>query len=277
MLGTTVAVRLGGLPERAAHAAIGEAFAEVARVHALMSFHAADSDVSRLNRRGADRLVRVDPLTFETLQKALRLADLSEGLFDPTLGAALVAAGVLPEPAGAPPADPTASWRDVILDPDETAVGFSKPLRLDLCGLAKGYAVDRAIEVLRRAGAAEGVVNAGGDLRVFGAPEPVALRTGAARGPVPVLEIEDGAAASSGSLGPAGEDPPMALHLAPRARRPLRGRFACVVAPECVWADGLTKVVMAGGPRATPVLAAFGAQALALGPGRTWRNYGASA
>src|SRR5579864_2713549 len=82
LLGTTVAVRVGGLPERDAHAAVDLAFAEVARVHALMSFHEPGSDVSRLNRRGADGPVRVDPLTLQTLEKALRLADLSEGLFD---------------------------------------------------------------------------------------------------------------------------------------------------------------------------------------------------
>jgi thiamine biosynthesis lipoprotein len=275
LLGTTVAVAVGGLAQDAAHAAIDAAFAEVARVHALMSFQEPDSDVSRLNREAAARPVRIDPLTFETLRKALRLADLSDGAFDPTLGAALVAAGVLPETAGAPPADRRASWRDVTLDTDDGSAFFARPLRLDLCGIAKGFAVDRAIEALRRAGATSGVVNAGGDLRVFGAPERVALCTGLARpAAAPILELEEGAAASSGSLDPDVDETPMALHLAGRSRRRLGGRFACVSAPECVWADGLTKVVLACGPRATPVLAAFGARAYALGPGRTWRSYG---
>jgi thiamine biosynthesis lipoprotein len=281
LLGTIVSIRVGGLPHARAHAAIDAAFAEVARAHALMSFHEAESDVSRLNREAAARPVGVDPLTFESLERSLRLADLSDGVFDPTLGAVLVAAGVLPEAPGAPPADPRASWRDVRLHAGEGTVSFARPLRLDLCGIAKGFAVDRAVERLRAAGATSGRVDAGGDLRLFGARETVALRTGAAlERELPVLELAEGALASSGGVDerPDGEGPPMALHLSGRGRRRrLRGRFACVAAPECVWADGLTKVVLAAGPRASGVLAAFGAQAYALGPGRTWRTYGSAA
>ena len=276
LLGTTVAVRAGGLAGAQAHAVIDAAFAEVARVHELMSFQAPASDLSRLNRAAAGGPVRVDPLTFEALEKALRLAELSAGAFDPALGAALVAAGVLPEVAGAPAADPDASWRDVRLDASACAVSFARPLRLDLCGIAKGFAVDRAVQALRRGGAAHGAVNAGGDLRVFGEAGAVALRTRLARAADdPVLEIAEGAVASSGALEPPDPgEPPIALHLGGRARRRLKGRFACVAAPECVWADGLTKVVLAQGPRAAPVLAAFGARAYALGPGRAWRSYG---
>jgi thiamine biosynthesis lipoprotein len=271
-------VAVGGLAAPDAHRAIDAAFAEVARVHALMSFHEPESDVSRLNRAPPGRPVGVDPLTFETLRKALRLADLSGGVFDPTLGAALVSAGVLPEPPGAPAADPAACWRHVRLYRDEYSVSFARPLRLDLCGIAKGFAVDRAVEILRSAGAASGAVNAGGDLRVFGAPAQVALRAGRTLGPAaPVLELEEGAAASSGSIDLYTDDKPMALHLAGRSRRRIAGRFACVTAPECIWADGLTKVVLANGTRASGVLAAFGARALALGPGRAWRSYGLAA
>ena len=278
LLGTTVAVRVGGLAEIPAHAAIDAAFAAVARVHALMSFHDPASDLSRLNREAAAGPVAVDPLTFETLEKALRLAMLSDGAFDPTVGAAVVEAGGLPETAGAPAADPAACWRDVRTDPQTCVVSYSRPLRLDLCGIAKGFAVDRAVAALQGAGATDGVVNAGGDLRVFGAPERVALRTGeAGSGHAPVLELSDGASASSGSLFVDPEAPLMAVHFAGRGRRRLRGRFACVAAPECVWADGLTKVVLARGGRSAPVLRALGARAYALGPGRTWRSYGAAA
>lgn len=278
LLGTTVAVRVGGLAEVEAHAAIDAAFAEVARVHVLMSFHEAASELTRLNRKAADGPVAVDRLTFETIEKALSLAELSDGAFDPTVGAAVVRAGGLPEPAGAPLADPEASWRDVRLHADAGAVSFARPLRLDLCGIAKGFAVDRAVAALQAAGAAEGVVNAGGDLRVFGAPERVALRTGEADAVLaPVLELIDGAAASSGFLAADPDEPPMAVYLAGVGRRRLSGRFACVAAPQCVWADGLTKVVLARGARSAPLLRAFGARAYAFGPRREWRSYGAAA
>jgi FAD:protein FMN transferase len=277
LLGTTVAVRVGGLAESRAHAAIDAAFAEVARVQALMSFQDPASDLSRLNREAAAGPVAVDPLTFETIGMALRLASLSDGAFDPTVGAAVVRAGGLPETAGAPIADPAASWRDVQLQSEAGTVSFARPLRLDLCGIAKGFAVDRAVAALRIAGASEGVVNAGGDLRVFGAAEQVALRTGDIAGHGPILELADGAAASSGALVADPDEPLMAVHLAGRGRRRLHGRFACVAAPECVWADGLTKVVLARGARSAPVLRAFGARAYALGPAAVWRSYGAAA
>jgi thiamine biosynthesis lipoprotein len=276
LLGTTVVVAVGGLDAPAAHVAIDAAFAEVARVHALMSFHEPASDVSRLNREAAAGPVPVDPLTAATLACALRLAELSDGAFDPTVGAALTAAGVLPEPEGAPPADPAADWRDVRLDARGPAVGFARPLRLDLCGIAKGFAVDRAVAALRAAGAAFGLVNAGGDLSVFGEPERIALRPGrGAAAEAPVLELADGAAASSGSLEP--DARVIGLPLAGRSRRPIAGRFACVAATECVWADGLTKVVLARGARAAPVLRAFGAHAYAIGSDRRWRCFGAAA
>jgi len=270
-----VTVRVGGLAEAAGHAAIEAAFAEVARVQALMSFHQADSDLCRLNRQAAGGPTPIDALTFTTVEKALRLAAASDGAFDPTVGAAVVRAGALPEPVGAPPADPDATWRDVRLHAAARAVSFARPLRLDLCGIAKGFAVDLAVQALQAAGASSGCVNAGGDLRVFGTSESIALRTGAAVGEAaPVLELEEGAAASSGGLDePA--SPLMAVHLAGARRRRLHGRFACVVAPECVWADGLTKVVLSRGARAAPALRAFGARAFALGPGRAWRSYAA--
>jgi thiamine biosynthesis lipoprotein len=278
LLGTRVAVSVGGLASAAAHRAIDAAFGEVARIHALMSFHDSASELSRLNRSAAEGPVAVDPLTFETIDKALRLAAASDGAFDPTVGAAVIRTGALPEPARAPRADPAADWRDVQLHPAAGTVSFTRPLRLDLCGIAKGFAVDRAVSALQEAGAVIGLVNAGGDLRVFGAPERIALRTGAELDDVaPLLELADGAAASSGDLGAAGEDPPMAVHLAGARRRRRRGRFACVAAPECVWADGLTKVVLARGARSAATLRAFGARAYVLGPDHGWRSYGAAA
>lgn len=268
---------VGGCADADAHRAIDAAFDVVARIHQLMSFQESTSELSRLNRQACEGPVPVDPLTFETIDKALQLSAASAGAFDPTVGAALVRAGVLPEVSGAPPADPAAAWRDVQLHPATGAVGFARPLRLDLSGIAKGFAVDRAVQVLQAAGAAYGLVNAGGDLRVFGQPQNIALRTGALSGEAaPVLELADGAAASSGSLGDMVE-PRMAAHLAGAGRRPLRGRFVCVAAPECVWADGLTKVVIARGARSAPVLRVFGARAFALGRGGGWRAYAAAA
>jgi thiamine biosynthesis lipoprotein len=270
-----VSVAVQGLDDGAAHAAADAAFAAVARVHELMSYHEPGSDLSRLNRRAACEPVAVAPETLEVLSLALALGEATAGVFDVTIAPWLEAAGLLPAAEGLA-ADPAASWRDIRLDLASSSVAFARPLRIDLGGIAKGYAVDAAISALQAAGAAAGVVNAGGDLRAFGEPVEVALRTGeASQDRRAVLQLADGAAASSGSLGPAAPDEAaMAMHLAGAGGGVVKGWYACVTAPTCVLADALTKVALAMGPASEAILAAFGAQAHLVGPDRAWRSIG---
>ncbi len=270
MLGTTVAVRVARADAAAGHAAIDAAFREIAKVHRLMSFHDTDSDLSRLNRLGAMETVRLDPRTAEVLALALELAEQSQGAFDPCVGARAVADGDLPPPPGAPAADPMGAWRDVHLDGCEAH--FTRPVWLDFGGIAKGYAVDRAIERLRALGVDQACVNAGGDLRVVGGEsELVRLRAGSAD-TLPIVEITDGALASSG-----GGDAAMARHYdgALGDQIPL-GQFVSVAAPTCVVADALTKVVLARGPAAGAVLGFYGAKAWAFDAELGWRSIGAA-
>jgi thiamine biosynthesis lipoprotein len=267
-------VAVEGLREREAHRAIDAAFADLAEVHRLMSYHAAGSDLSRLNREAARTAIAVHPWTLDVLDQARRLSERSDGVFDVTSAGRLVADGALPDVDGAPPPDPEASWRDILLDAVSGVVRFRRPLRIDLGGIAKGAAVDRAVEALITMGAPAGVVNAGGDLRAFGLTEHVALRTGAVGGPAPIMEIRNGALASSGTLD--GERC-TAAHVDGRCGGRIEGRFVCVAAPRCVWADGLTKVVLALGDACAPVLAAFGAVAHVLEADLAWRSHGAAA
>src|SRR5579862_9420704 len=95
-LGTLVRMRVGGLDEAHARAAIDRAFAEVETVHRCMSFHSADSDLAGLHTAQAGEAVAIDARTHEVLACALRIAELSDGCFDPTIAARQVALGVLP-------------------------------------------------------------------------------------------------------------------------------------------------------------------------------------
>src|SRR5690606_6452766 len=108
-----------------------------------------------------------DPRTFAVLRGAKEVSERSDGLFDITAGARLVTWGFLPAPVGAPVPDDTASWRDIVLE-DENRVRFQKPLWIDLGGIAKGYAVDRALAAMGLGKDIQVCVNAGGDLRVSG-------------------------------------------------------------------------------------------------------------
>ncbi len=276
LLGTTVAVRVHGLDEKDAHQAINEAFEDIALIHRLMSFQESDSDLSRLNRDAADRAIDVHAATFEVLKRAEEMSQLSGGCFDITIAPQLVALGMLPAPDSRREPDPEATWRDVNLQPN-CRVRFQRPLWIDLGGIAKGYAVDRAVEILRARGAIQACVNAGGDLRIHGPDsERVLLTPGEFRGDsLPVLEVENAAVASSGSTQPHVGDNPCAPHFDGRSRQSVsKGGFVAVLAQHCVTADALTKGVLALQEHSEPLLRQFGASAHLYDSARGWRHLG---
>ena len=261
-LGTIVDIRVDGMETARALRAVDAAFAEVAMVHRLMSFHGDDSDLARLRLAPVGTAVRVNARTREVLDWALRIAAVSAGAFDPTVAAAQVARGALPVPRSTFVPDGDASWRDIELL-DGERVRQRRPLWIDLGGIAKGYAVDRAIEVLRAHGAIDACVNAGGDLRVAGAlVERVHLRDvcgGLAAG----IELSDGAVATRNGSNPV----PGAM-----GAGAWEGLTASVVASRCIVADALTKVVLARGDAARAMLADFAAQAWTHRAAHGWRS-----
>ncbi|MES1240823.1 MAG: FAD:protein FMN transferase [Acidobacteriota bacterium] len=240
-LGTVVSVRVEAGPGLA-EPAIEAAFAEVGEIHRRMSFHDPDSELSRLNAAAHRAPQAVSGRLRRVLSAALALARASGGSFDPAVGG-----------------DPGASWRDVELGGDGR-VRFRRPLRLDLGGIAKGYAVDRAIDGLRRQGIAAAVVNAGGDLRSFGCRHTVWVRDPAEPGcGIPLLETADAAVATS-----AGYFDENAL-VEPRTGGSLGvDRSATVCARRAIWADGLTKPVLADPSGSVGLLRRLGARAVLL-------------
>lgn len=287
-LGTLVQIRVQGMAERAAHRAIESAFHEVAMVHRLMSFHASESDLSRINRARVGDPIQVHPFTSEVLRHAALVAAASNGCFDVTVASELVEWQLLPrlhrsqldsqldsQPGSplAPRLRASGSWQDIRLLSDNRVV-LRRPLCLDLGGIAKGYAVDRAMDCLVALGATQAVVNAGGDIRVHGTqPELVQLRPATPQAEMPVLELINGSvASSSGHLhrrlhrgrlhGP---------HVDGIRRVPAASdRFVSVTAARCITADALTKVVMAEGSASQPVLRRFRASAYLQDPGQPW-------
>ncbi|HKV08758.1 MAG TPA: FAD:protein FMN transferase [Thermoanaerobaculia bacterium] len=259
-LGTLVSIRADAEASLAAQA-IGAAFGEIGEIHRRMSFHDPDSELSRLNASAHRAPQAVSPHLHRVLSAALALARASGGSFDPTVGRVLVERGHLPAPAGDAP-DPDARWRDVSLSADGR-VRFRRPLWLDLGGIAKGYAVDRAITCLRRQGVASAVVNAGGDLRSFGARHTVWVRHPAHPDHgVPLLETRNAAVATS--AGYFNENPHSAI-VEPKTGAGLGGDGSVTVCTRrAIWADGLTKVVLANPAGSVPLLHRLGASAVLL-------------
>lgn len=268
LLGTLVEIAVEVEPTAVAHHAIESAFAAVQSVQQAMSYQSPTSELTQLNRRASRETVRVSRALWQVLCAAQAMAEASDGLFDATVAPALTRLGYLPRHRDMPRADPHADWRCVHLLSGRR-VRFASPLRVDLSGIAKGYAVDCACAALRAAGALVGQVNAGGDLRVFGTES----QTVHVRHPIapsltlPLLALNEGAVATSANYYTLrrrqGRD--VSPLLGPNRRSVgLDTHSVTVEAADCMTADALTKVVHADAERALPVLDRFGARALLL-------------
>jgi len=239
-LGTIVSidVRVGN-DGRHAERAFARAFAALERVHNAMSLQCVGSDVARFNAAGRGERVVCDRWTVNVLRLAQRLQRASDGLFDVALGTACGAAF------------------DIVDDRSVRKLGG----RIDLGGIAKGYAVDRAVLVLRASGVDQGLVNAGGDLRAFGAGAwPIEVRSG--RGHLRAqMALERGAVATSqycNGRSPHRDDTLIAP--ATGAAHAIDNTIT-VAAPRCVLADALTKVVALSSNPHHPLLRELGGQA----------------
>jgi thiamine biosynthesis lipoprotein len=270
LLGTFVEIGVTGEAAFAMEAAVDAAFEAVANVHRLMSFHAADSDVSRLNRQAGLRPTRVHAWTFEVLEAAVEMHRRSNGIFDIAVAPTLQTMGLLPRSAGDPPIPSGPQLPDAIeLFPGETVRFRSPDVRIDLGGIAKGFAADRAVEALRRFDVQSGIVNAGGDLAVFGRdPQMIHIRDPRDPGrPICRVEITDGAIASTARrFDPFRSSETTASAVVdPGSRKPTDTIDAATVrAPTCMVADALTKIVMISGTDATEVLEHYNASALLI-------------
>lgn len=253
LMGTFVTMTVVNPSQDRAEEAIEAAFAEMERLRGILDRHRDDTPLSHLNRHGSLR--DAPPELSFLVERALRTRDVAQGAFDPTV---LPLVTLLKDRAGRAPGDPgpsRAEIREVLDLVDAGAVGLDsgtvrlgrQGMGLTLDGIAKGYIVDRASETLRRFGAADHLVNAGGDIRASGGPKPgrpwsVAVEDPERRGRYPsVILLREGAVATSGSyeapIGPSGK-----LHhiVDPRTGGcPRQITSVSVAAPSAMEADAL--------------------------------------
>jgi thiamine biosynthesis lipoprotein len=270
LLGTFVEIEVAGAVKSEMNRAIDAAFEAVASVHRLMSFHEPDSDVSRLNREAWVRPVSVHAWTYRVLEAAVEMHRRSNGMFDIAVAPTLQAMGLLPRLGEDVPIDSEARPFDAIELLEGHKVRFRKAaVRIDLGGIAKGFAVDRALEVFRGYGTASGLVNAGGDLAAFGeVPQTVHIRH--PRDPrcsICSVEVADEALATTARrFDPfQSADTTSSAIIDPGNRKPAHAiDGATVRAPSGMIADALTKIVMLAGTGATELLEHYNASALLI-------------
>ena len=230
-------------------AAFRDAEAELARLEALLSRFLPGSELSRLNRLGE---LRAGPDLLAVAEAALAAHELTAGRFDPTVHDAVVAAGYdrtfeLVAAGGSPRiavAAPCGGGMEI--DPAAGTIRLEPGVRLDLGGIAKGYAVDRALRILAAAGPA--LVDAGGDIAVTGRPWPVGVETA---GGTIALELAEGAVATSGRDRRRWRAPDGERHhlIDPATGLPAEGDLlrATVVAATAVEAEVLAKALFLAG------------------------------
>jgi thiamine biosynthesis lipoprotein len=230
------------------------AFEEVRRIQHLMSFHDPESELSRINANAHLGEMEISRDMHRVLSFALELAEASDGVFDPSIAPGLVRRGLLPDHGACPDA---ADWRSIHLA--DHSARFARPLRLDLGGIAKGYAVDLALTALD---GTDATVNAGGDLAMTRwQGRDVEVRTPGSNGRATMtLPMENRSVATSAAYYLEDEH----VILDPGNLEPLvRRDSASVFAESCMLADALTKVVLLS-PEPSTALARFGAQGIII-------------
>jgi thiamine biosynthesis lipoprotein len=222
-----------------------------------------DSELSRLNARPGQPVI-VSDLLLDVLQAAVRAARATAGLYDPTLLHALERLGYdrsfdrlgAALPAASGPAPGGGGWRRLELDLKARTVTLPPGVGIDLGGIAKGMAVDAAVERLRTMGSRAAMVSAGGDLRVHGLPSagdcwPIAIE--GPRDPVTVA-LTRGSLATSGIGRRRWVQGGVERHhlLDPRDARPAQTGLwsVTVAATTCAQAEVAAKTAFVLGPRA---------------------------
>jgi len=190
--------------------ALREAEAALRDVQAKMDYRIEGSDIRRLNTAAEGEFVPMSPETLEVLEAARSLLGETDGAFDVTIGPILEVwiraerNNALPTTEQLVAARERSNWEMIELH-EYGAVRHTATVRVDLGGIAKGYGIDRAVQVLRDAGCTGGQVNVGGDLRCFGLPPDRGAWPVHVRNPfdnsamLATLKIREGAVCTSGS------------------------------------------------------------------------------
>ena len=185
IMGTRCSVELWSDDKSRGEAAITSVFDDMRRIDRLMSTWKEDTEISMVNREASKHPVKISEELFRLLQESVRYSELTHGAFDITYASVGYLydfkKGVHPDQEAIDAALPGINWRHMVLNEQDTTVYFQRPgMRIDLGGIAKGYSVDRGIEILQKQGITRAMVNAGGDTRIigdrFGKPWVVGVR-----------------------------------------------------------------------------------------------------
>lgn len=262
IMGTRITVELWSEDRDRAEEAIDAVLGEMRHVDESMSTYKPTSEVSLVNANAAAGPMAITPELFDLLTTAKEYSVLTEGAFDITYASVGFMYDfrrhVRPDEAQITQALPAVNYRHLLLDSKNHTVRFSqKGVRIDLGGIAKGYSVDRGIDVLRTRGVTRAYVAAGGDSRIigdrFGKPWMVGIRDprkGAGE-VITRIPLVDAAMSTSGDYERFFEEDGVRYHhiIDPRTGHSAsKVRSATIIGPYAMRTDGLSKTAFVLGP-----------------------------
>ena len=225
LLGTEVEITVSEKNAKKAKRAIELALKKIRDEEKNLSYYLASSELSRINQNAGKRWIEASPELFSLIKISLAYSQLTDGAFDIAFSCG--------------------GYKKIILDEKRKRIKFAqKGMALDLGGIAKGYIVDRIVKFLQKEGVKEGIVNAGGDLKVFGRKSyRIAIRNPFKKDVSEVITVKNKAVCTSGLYERAG-------HIRnPKTGKPIANPLASVtiIAPTAMAADALATAVMVMG------------------------------
>lgn len=213
LMGNAFEITVVDTDERQALEHIDAAIAEIQRIEQLLNTYKEDSQTNLVNRNAGVQPVKVDAEMFNLIERSIRISQITDGYFDISYG------GIdkrlwnfdkemkeLPDPGSVKEHLKLVNYRNILLDPEKQTVFLKeKGMRIGFGGIGKGYAAEMGKRLLQQRGVQSGVVNASGDLTVWGSqadgkPWTIGIANpDNARLPFSYLNITDTAVATSGN------------------------------------------------------------------------------
>ncbi|MBI5213924.1 MAG: FAD:protein FMN transferase [Nitrospirae bacterium] len=170
---TIVSITVSSESEEKAKTAIDRAFNELDRLAKLLNFYSDDSEISAINRYAGDKPVKASSETLEIIDKALYVSEKTEGAFDITVGPVVrlwdFQNKVLPDEKLIKEKLKLVGYKNIIVNKEKSTVFLkTKGVQIDLGGIIKGYAADKAVGVMKKLGINSGIVAVAGDIKTFG-------------------------------------------------------------------------------------------------------------
>jgi thiamine biosynthesis lipoprotein len=259
-MGTEVSVYLWSDDAQLGQKALEEVFSEAARIDRLMSTYKDDSEISKVNRLAADSPVVASEELFQLVQRSLDISVLTLGAFDITFDSVGqyydFRSRKRPDPETVASERENIDYRYVKLDQAASSITFLKEgVRINLGGIAKGYVVERGVDILRHHGVKNAIVTAGGDSRLLGdrrgRPFMVGIRDPRIDGQVAIsVPLADEAISTSGDYERFFDEDGVRYHhiIQPATGVPAGGvRSATVIGPDAVITDALSTSVFVMG------------------------------